>query len=174
MRRLSVTSVISFTALLISFASFFYSARTYYVSHRPYVGIVEVNVWNKPDPPLALGWTFVLKNVGSVPAKVRLEENNITVTTTKGPITVPGDELTGVFLMPGQTATISGYTSNSGGIAKVEDVLSGRNILEVSIRLLYESPGGFLATSEYYYRAKSRFQAKHIPPAFAMIWSEAN
>ncbi len=56
--------LISSLALAVSAGSFIYTIRTYAVSHRPYLGVVDGPFQFVENPPRAMTWKFVVKNVG--------------------------------------------------------------------------------------------------------------
>src|SRR5438105_2087572 len=101
----AVLSVVSFGVAAVSLV---YTIRTYNLSHRPYVGVVRI----EPGPDLPgrnhISWRLVLKNTGSVPARVAVDENQISVTTDKRTTILPNTEETGkpAVLMPGQEAVL--------------------------------------------------------------------
>lgn len=106
--------IISFLAFGVSLVGLIYTARTYAVSHRPYLGIVDMPFQLVENPPRAIIWKMVVKNVGSVPGFMVVQENSARLTTPAGTSTLGSlgaIERTGTLVMPGQTVELLGqYT----------------------------------------------------------------
>jgi len=170
------SGVLSIVSVVIALSSAFYAMRTYAVTHRPYVGIIAVNYRLIGNPPTGMLWSFDLKNVGSVPALVKVEENR-TYLTTDGQ-TIPGVMLPGpgteMIYMPGQLVNVHGQFLQIEETPRFQDVLSGRTTLDVNLRLSYESPGPFWWNNKYHYAARTRFVTGFNPPVFTMVSSDAN
>ncbi len=175
-KLLTPSCVTALIALTISVLSSWYTATTYAVSYRPYIGIIEQDYKLLGDPPSAMTWRFVLSNAGSIPAWVTVEKNESVITTGGQTITLPtlGELRGGILLLPDQTADLQGQFADVNDQVDVADVLSGRSILEIDIQLSYSSPGAFGFRKHYYYRVHNRFRTSVLPPSFIMTSAEAN
>ncbi len=112
---------IAIASLLISFFSFLFTMRTYVMAHRPYLGITVQNYRSVGDPPSRFEWRFVVKNTGSLPAWGKIEEYQVFL-TTEGRTTalpVPDQPDIGIFLMPDDTADITGQLSDFRSMARL-------------------------------------------------------
>lgn len=161
------TWILPVVATIISVGSFIYTMRTYRVTHRPYIGGIEWTPHLIGDPPTRMLWWVTLKNVGSVPAWLKVEENKATLTSEGQTTPLPmatGHGGGGIYLMPGQTSPLHGGFSDTAGRAMVRDVLSGRVVLEVSIRLSYESSGALWWKDKYHYAITNRYRSDITPP----------
>lgn len=174
-----MSDVLSILALLVSLATFVYVARTYAVQYRPYVGIVGIEHELIGDPPTMLRWRCVVKNVGSIPAWVYLEEYQAIFTATGGVATSKRpimDENLGhvVFLMPEHPFNINGMVRDAEGYPVIRDLLvDGGPTLDISVRLTYESRGILWGKKKYTYEARNRF-AVGTKPGFFMVSARAN
>jgi len=171
----TASTVLSVLSFIIAMGSFLYTMRTYAVTHRPYVGVVSHDYRVLGDPPTAMVWRFVLKNVGGLPAWVAVEENQAFVTTDgqRSALPILGRSPGGIYLMPGQTADLGGQFSDAGGLARVSEVFSGRTELEARIRLAYEA-SALWWRNRYYYRVANTFRVHPLPAAFTMTEATAN
>ena len=121
--------VLASLSLLVSVGGLLYRIRTYASSRRPYIGVVDSAFQLVENPPRAIVWKLVLKNVGTIPASVKIEENRATLTTPEGVSPLPslgaiGDTRT--YLMPDQTIDLLGqYTEVGGPIQDAADVGMG-------------------------------------------------
>lgn len=174
--RVTLTGVLAVTSAVISVSSFTYTLRTYAVTHRPYVGVYEVNYQLLGTPSTGMSRAFVLKNVGSVPAWLSVDENSATVRAGGQTRTLPilGEPGGRMFLMPGQTANLNGHFTDASGIVLTSDVLSGKTTIDVTIHLSYEASGALWWKNAYYYRSINRFTTDSGPPAFVNRFTEAN
>lgn len=163
-------------SLVISLWALSYTWRTYALTHRPYVGVVQEEYKLSGDPPTKMVWRFVLKNTGSLPAWVTLAEHETTVTTEGRLKFLPREPFTGGrLLMPGQSADLGSQLTASPEYGTVRDILSGRTTLEVHLRLTYESRGQLFWNSKYRYFMRSYFKATNIvSPSFVMISADAD
>jgi hypothetical protein len=174
---LATPLLISVTSLVISIGGLIYTVRTYSVSHRPYLGIVESGFQLVENPPRAITWKLIVKNTGSQPATLRIDENKATLTTPSGVSTLPtlgdvGDTVG--YLMPGQTIELLGQYSDVGGSVKMEEILNGSVLLDVYTRLSYTG-AGVIGSNRYFYYSQTRFHAvKGVSPGFATFKAEGN
>jgi len=142
-----MSEFLSILALVVSILTFLYVARTHAVKYRPYIGIVAIQTKARRDvSPNRIEWVCDVKNAGSVPAWVYVDEHRTALTTEGGPTIGEPIQEAGLvmFLMPEQTFTIDGQVSDpdyKGG--PVRDVLGGATTLDVIVRLTYESRGLF-------------------------------
>jgi hypothetical protein len=171
-RSLSFSGVLSVLSITIALLSFVYTMRTFAVTHRPYVGVLGVQVASSPT---TLSWKFVLKNTGSVPARVRYERNETTVTTNGRTVRLPvrGDPSWYGILMPGVETEAVGRV-NDGEHVSLGDIHSGRTTLEVDLVVRYEETGALLWTTQYRYAVKQRFRPTLDPPTFMTLSGEAD
>jgi hypothetical protein len=169
--------LISTLALIISVGGFLYTIRTYSVSHRPYLGIVESNFQLVENPPRAIIWKFIVKNTGSQPTVLHVDESKGTLTTTSGVSTLPtlGDIGNAVsYVMPGQTIELIGQYTEVGGPVKMEEILNGSVLLDVYTRLSYTSEGA-LGNKKYTYSSQIRFHTvKGVAPGFTTVKAEGD
>ena len=168
---------ISTMSLLISIGGFLYTIRTYSVSHRPYIGVVDSTFQLVENPPRAVVWKFVLKNVGSQPAVLSTNENKGTLTTPSGVTTLPslgdiGETVT--YVMPGQTLELLGQYNEVGGPVRIEEIMNGAVLLDIFIRISYSSEGA-ISRKNYSYSTQIRFHAvKGVAPGFATVRAEGD
>ncbi len=168
-----MSAILSILALFISGGTFYYVAKTYSVQYRPYIGIIKIEHELTGDPPTTIRWVCALKNKGSIPAWVTLDEHVITLTTDGVEENVPIiTEARGrvQFIMPEQTFYIEGLMSDTEGRASVRDLLDGRTTLDVTVRLSYESRGILYFKNKYTYAARSRLAGR----GFFMVSAEAD
>jgi hypothetical protein len=172
-----VPLVISCCALLVSLIGLLYTARNYAASHRPYIGVVDTPFHLGENPPRAIVWKVVVKNVGTVPGFVVIAENTATLSNHAGSSMLPSLGAfgkTGTLLMPGQIVELLGQYSEVGGPVPMADILSGQATLELAIRMTYEF-SSWLWPSKREYAATLRFHVvKGVEPGFAMIGASAN
>src|SRR5438105_15446781 len=77
-------TVVASASLAVSLLSLFYTARTFALNHRPYVGVIEQAFQLVGEPPTAMVWRVVLKNVGTLPTWVTVTENRTVITPADG------------------------------------------------------------------------------------------
>jgi hypothetical protein len=168
MKPLDMLTVIS---LVVAILSFLYTARTFTLTNRAYVGVIEHDYQIYGEPPTAMTWRFVMKNVGTAPTWVTVKAHFGTVIDSTGVArTLPlfGEPMGGIYMMPGQTADLTSQLSDAGGNARVVDILAGRTKLRVEIRLSYDSPSAFGFGRTHKYEATSEFRVNPTPPRFVM------
>lgn len=168
---------ISTMSLLISIGGFLYTIRTYSVSHRPYVGVVDSTFQLVENPPRAVVWKFILKNVGAQPAVLSISEHKGTLTTPSGVITLPSLGAIGEtvsYVMPGQTLELLGQYTEVGGPVRTEEIMNGSVLLDIYIRLSYSSEGA-IWRKNYSYSTQIRFHTvKGVAPGFATVKAEGD
>ena len=143
--------------------------------HRPFVGVTIQQYRTEGTPPSLFDWKFVLKNSGSLPAWGRVEELHVLVTQAAQAHDVANPSpFNKFFLMPQETADITGRVVDPPGQQLVSEILAGRSQLTVSIRVAYEPGGGLWWKSHYYYLLRSGFTTQAYPPGFTIISAEAN
>jgi len=169
--------IISLLAFLVSLLGLAYTARTYAVSHRPYLGIVDMPFQLVENPPRAIVWKMVVKNVGSLPAFMTVQENSARLATPAGTSTLASLGAigrAGTMVMPGQTVDLLGQYTEVGGPVPMSDILSGTAALNITVRLTYEFPS-WLRAGRRYYNADVLFHVvEGVAPGFTMISAEAN
>ncbi len=169
--------IISATSLIISVGGFLYTIRTYSVSHRPYLGVVDSSFQLIENPPRAIVWKFIVKNTGSQPGVLHIDESKGTLTTPSGVSTLPtlgsiGDTVS--YVMPGQTVELLGQYTEVGGPVKMEEILNGSVLLDIYIRLSYTSEGA-IGSKRYSYSSQIRFHTvKGVAPGFATVKAEGD
>lgn len=169
--------LIATTSLLISIGGYLYTMRTYSVSHRPYLGVVDTSFQLVENPPRAVVWKFIVKNVGSQPAALSINENKSTLTTPGGVTTLPSLGAIGEtvsYVMPGQTVELFGQYTEEGGVVKMEEIMNGSVLLDIYIRLSYSSEGA-IWRKNYSYSSQIRFHTvKGVAPGFASVKAEGD
>lgn len=169
--------VISSLALLLSGGSLFYTIRLFTVTQRPYVGVTEVQHQFVENPPRAMLWKAVVKNVGALPGNVRVDENTATITTHAGVTTLSslgGIGRTMTFLMPGQTIDLIGQYSEVGSPTKMSELLNGSATLDLKVRLSYDNPGWFFGRTRHYSTSIRFHVTPGVMPGFAMVSAESD
>jgi hypothetical protein len=172
--RPTFTGVLATLSFVISVGTFLYTMQTFAVAHRPYVGVVRY----EPGPvigPNSVSWQFVLKNTGDIPARVLIEDNRITVTAGVRTFKVPLSEERGklALLMPGQEAMLRGAVTDTPDY-NVGDILHGRSVLDVLIRVTYEPSGAiWWPRPRYGYAVQHRLTPGN-PPVLTMVWGDAD
>ena len=169
--------VFSAFALIISTGGLLYTVRTYSVTHRPYLGIVDGNYQLLENPPRAIIWKFIIKNVGTQPAVLKIEQNKTTITTPSGVMTLPtlGDiGETVSYVMPGQTVHLLGQYSEVNNPTRMDEIINGSAVLDTYINLSYFSEGAF-GTKNYNYSTQFRFHSvRGVEPGFSTVKAEGN
>jgi hypothetical protein len=163
-------------ALAVSAASLWFTARSFYVTQRPYIGIVEQRYNLLGNPPSGMAWAFVLSNVGSRPAWVRVEEHRTSVTRGGKTVDLPllGPPGGGIYLMPGQKAPLNGQFSDANGAVTVQEVLLGTAKLRSTIRISYAGESPFIGERKFTYFAVSEFRHYVMPQGFYMVEGRGN
>ncbi len=173
-----MSELLSILALVVSILTFFYVARTHAVKYRPYIGIVAIQTKARHGlAPDRIEWVCDVKNAGSVPAWVNVDEHRPTLTTEGETTTVEPIQEAGLvmFLMPEQTFTIDGQVSYPDyGRGTVRDVLGGATTLDVIVGLTYESRGLFGMKSRYTYKVTNRFVEESTGPTFVVVSADAD
>jgi hypothetical protein len=159
-------------SVVISLVALLFSAETYYVRYRPFVGVIRNEthvVQNDKGEIVGMAWSFVLKNTGAVPALVTLEKNLCQFTTGDRRVDLPviGEPRGQIILMPDQEANVPAGFPDSGDY-KAQDVLSGKTILTVEVELSYTAIGWWWWKRTFIYRFKNRFRHDYFPQAFIM------
>ena len=170
--RIALRSILTWAPILISLIALLFTAQTYYVAHRPYVGVVEVHHQVHRDDknqPTAMSWQFVIKNTGASPALVTTEQRSQLIKGERR-VTLPviGPPHGSILLMPNQTANISGGFPNTGGLGTVGEVLNGQTLLTVGIDMSYTAVGWWWWRNTFVYRLRARFMPESAPPGFGM------
>ena len=115
----SIAIWIAVGSLLISLGSAYYSARTYHLTYRPYVGVVNVPYAFAGAPPTGIAWRVLLKNTGTLPARVHIKLNQFEVELPgqplyrSDPVMETDDTL---VLMPGTDVGLPGQIGTSSPI----------------------------------------------------------
>lgn len=83
----------------------------------------------------------MLKNVGTIPASVTIEENRATLTTPEGvsplqSLGAIGDTRT--YLMPDQTIDLLGQYTEVGGPIQMRQMLEGIVVLDLHVSVSYQ------------------------------------
>ncbi|MGD0267111.1 MAG: hypothetical protein ABSD47_19505 [Candidatus Methylomirabilota bacterium] len=171
--------ILPWVPILISLVAVFFTARTYYVALRPYVGVVNIDYQvsrNDKAEPAGMSWQFVMKNTGAAPAFVTVEKDFCQLIQGERSVILPviGPPQGSILLMPNQTANITGGFSDTVGSAMVGQVLSGKALLTVDIGLSYRPIGWWWWRNTFVYRVKTRFRHDYVPPGFVMESGSAN
>lgn len=173
----SLPLLIAALSLLLSIAGLVYTSRTFSITHRPYLGVIDVHFQLLETPPTVIAWQFVVKNVGDQPATMRIEKNVATLTSQHGATALPlvgsGEDQIH-YVMPGQTVELFGQYSEVDKPIKMTDILNGAARLEVFINLTYSGEGA-IGRKSYYYSSHFRFETpKGFPSVFSTIKAEGN
>lgn len=173
-----VPVIISALALVISTGGLLYTIRTYTVSNRPYLGVTDSNFQLVEDPPRAIVWKFTVKNVGSQPAVLKIEEHKTTLTAPSGdqlPLPLVGSTGETVsYVMPNQAVELTGFYSEVNSPVRMEEILNGSAFLDTYIKLSYSSEGA-LGRNQYSYSTQIRFYTvKGVAPGFSTVKAEGN
>jgi hypothetical protein len=166
--KVVLAAIVGILPLAISIGSFVYTMRTYTITHRPYIGIMQVDF--RPEMAAQgaterLRWNIQVKNAGSLPGWMPVEKREVTVTVGEEVVPVPLKRIepeAGIFLMPGGVGVLSGdFPENE--IVPIRRVLEGQAVLRDQIRIVYEPSGAMWWKPQYYYEATLRFIAGHSP-----------
>jgi hypothetical protein len=171
-------AALSVVSLGVALMSLVYTIRTYNLSYRPYVGVVRTEPGHNVPGQSHITWRLVLKNTGSVPALVAVEENRISVTTDKRTTILPNTEDMGkpAVLMPGQEAVLPSGVVDSTEF-KIADLLAGQSVLEVRMRIVYEPSGARWWRDKYHYAVHYRlhpFPQSPASSALTMVGGDAD
>jgi len=169
--------IISALALTISTLGLLYTIRTYSVTQRPFLGVTDSSFQLVENPPRAVVWKFIVKNVGTKPAVLKIEENRATLTTPNGVSSLPSLGAIGEtvsYVMPGQTIDLLGQYSEVNQQVRMEEILNGAAVLDMYIKLSYSGEGA-IGRNNYYYSTQIRFHAaKGVAPGFSPVKAEGN
>jgi hypothetical protein len=141
--------LVSIAALCLSIISIFFAAKTYLLTWRPYVGVVEQGcaVATAPD---RLVCRLGIKDVGSIPAYLHVDllqwEFAEGGTLNRMTDTEPRDNL---LIMPGEGRNIAAQIPKSS--AKFDSVLAIP--VRLNLRLTYSSDGLLFQKTVYHYVA---------------------
>lgn len=169
--------LISTFSLLISLGGFLYTVRSFSVTHRPYLGVVDSQYQLVETPPRAIVWKLILKNTGSKPAILKIDEykatlskqNKITILPSLGSLS---DTIS--YVMPGESIVLLGQYTEVGGVVKMEEILNGSIFLDINMKLSYSGKNA-TGKSKYYYSSQIRFHAiEGFPASFATVKAEGN
>jgi hypothetical protein len=162
---------LSIGSAIISVISVFLAERSYEITHRPFIGIVEATPTqlNKDGQPVVVSWQVTLKNAGSIPGIIYNHTNAIRITengqTRFGDLY--GEANKTIFLLPQGISYISGSASND----QVQKVIKGDAKLEQIIHLDYQY-SGLLWTIKRYYEARLEMSAlPNQPLQFSLMES---
>ncbi len=164
-----MAEVFSILALLVSLGTFAYVARTYAVHYRPYVAIFMFGHNVEGNPPTRMRWRCDIKNAGSIPAGIEVEECSQIVTKQGQTHTVPVTILGKIYLIPQQMYEIPGVVEG----AILPEVLSGTAKFEVHMKLNYEQPGWW-GKKKYSYTSTSQFLSSEKDSCFVAVSANAN
>ena len=163
-------NVLSLLAIVISFVTFLYVAKTYAAHYRPYIGVVNFKYTLEGNPPTLMYWRCGIKNVGAVPAWIEMEESSVIVTMQgQTPTTVPVTTFGKIYLVPEQITYIRGRIDG----ATLQGVLNGTRTLEVRVKLNYEQLGR-LWKKKYHYTSTSQFVSSAKLSGFVFVSTDAN
>jgi hypothetical protein len=167
---------LSICALLVSAIGLVYTARTYAVSHRPYIGIVEIPFQLVEGPPRGITWHVVIKNVGNLPGFLTVDEYSVTLTSSAGFSSLPvhGVGRVRTLLMPGATTHLLGQYMEGGGPVLMNDILGGSATMNVTVKLSYDFPSWLWSDQRYYVSSIRFLVVKGFAPFFSIISAEAN
>jgi hypothetical protein len=162
--QLVLAAIVGLLPLTISLGSFVYTMRTYTITHRPYIGITQVDY--RPDTGAQgaierLRWHIQVKNTGSLPGWMHVETHEVTVTMGAEvmPVPLPQPEPEArVFLMPGEVGILYGEFPDNASIP-IRHVLAGQAVLRDKVRFVYEPSAAMWWKPQFYYEATLRFLA---------------
>lgn len=170
--------IVSVISVLISIMSASYAIRSFYVTQRGYVGIVQQGCSLAGTPPDSLLCNFTVKNVGSLPASISVKPLELQLlkgsdlyTVTMGPQTEKS------LLMPSQQTVLSlrfqrGNESQLPGIS-FADILEGRAVAKPKVRIDYSS-AGVVFENVYWYEAEFQFTTTRSQPEFLTLYARGN
>ena len=150
-------------ALVVSLANLAYTARTFWVSRRAYIGLVETDVWVNQfvlngAPLKRLEWNLRFRNTGKSPARFEIEKNVTTIAYGGQTQVIEGPQQSADILVPGQARQISGWFGRPAFVTassspNADDLIAGRAQLTVEFRVRYESEGALFGTNAFFYDA---------------------
>src|SRR5712692_4996668 len=99
-------TAISILSLAVSTIAVGLTARTFTLTQRPYVGVVEAKLTRSQDGSPAFEYEVIIKNVGALPARVSIDQHSSRFTTADGTVVPlaknpPADRITTTIVMPG-------------------------------------------------------------------------
>jgi len=176
--RSPMGQTLAITALVISVISATYNVVTFYVAHRPYVGVMEEEITPEGTPIQEIKLRFILRNVGAIPAWTRFETSELdifdikspsgrTVTikpnsnSTKSPLVMPGVPIEQDFNLTAED--LSKYKIELGDILAPD-----RLKVTFKVRVTYSAPG-VVFRNHYWYLAEMQYN-----PAVATKFSFVN
>lgn len=170
--------IISALALLASGGVLLYTARTYAAAHRPYIGIISIPFQLVEDPPRAIVWKVIIKNVGSLPGFLKMLENSACLTTAtltydldSVPVATKQDRS---LLMPGEIAELPGQYNDYGAPVQMADILSGNASIRITLRFSYTTVTRFWPARRYFNAEIHFATVKGFEPGFHIMSVDAN
>jgi len=138
---------IAFLSLVVSIGSFYYTARTFAVSYRPYLGVSGEKTEYFGSPPNALQWSMQITNVGTIPAVIKVEQFHPYVRIGSEIRDLPTLPTKPSLIIPGEVTSFRGLLADanpgeSGGVS-VDQLRTMQATFEVELRLSYEAPESF-------------------------------
>lgn len=166
---LELPNILSFLALLISFGTFLYVAKTYTAHYRPYIAVVDFKHRLEGNPPTLMNWHCGIKNVGSIPAWIEMTESSVTYTTQGQTQTTPVGTLGKLYLAPDQLTHIDAQIP----APHLNAILNGTTTFQVHVKLTYEQLGGWWK-KKYHYASVTQFLSRGALSAFVQVSTDTN
>ena len=170
---------LSLAALVISASGFMLAVRTYSVSHRPYLGVVEARsqfVRDASNQNTGVSWVIILENGGSIPAHVNRQQIGARVTMGEMVFALPQRTMGGHaertgLIMPKRTFEYTGRFDGGGNGPTLSQVLDGSARLLWVIVLEYSSPSwlGWRWPSRYTYSTELEFEVRSTGLGWAPV-----
>lgn len=169
---------IAFLSLVVSIGSFYYTARTFAVSYRPYLGVSGEKAEYFGSPPNALQWSMQITNVGTIPAVMKVEQFHPYVRIGSEIRDLPTLPTKPSLIIPGEVTSFGGLLADanpgeSGGVS-VDQLRTMQATFEVELKLSYEAPGVVLGRRRYFLHYRAQFLPASAPPSFRMLESSGN
>lgn len=170
---------LTLAAFVVSLVSLFVSARIYFLSERPYLGITKIQeTFESGDysSPGRIRWTLSLKNTGKQPVVGRVVKRKVTVTHDRGVFTVPLKWIPeGTFsAMPGGEVTLHGDISENEHVP-LALIKAGKASITDVIRVSYEpTNAAAIWKSQYFYEATLQYVGAPGPAYFTFTGIDAD
>jgi len=164
-------------AFFISALTLLVTLWTYWLSQRPYIGLVDQPLAELGNPADHFGWRFFISNSGTIPAAVTVNQRAFLIRNgARQEIAMGSRGTSQLILMPGQRIEIPGAAQEVPPTPALTDLAYGRLGLEVEHRIDYRGTpdNGWPMKSQYFYSSVWRFEPTSAPSSFVMVRGEAN
>ena len=174
--KITLAGVGIVVSLVLGVANLIFSLSTFEPTHRPYIGISEAWI-ERAGQSLKdeLVWVVRIKNVGSIPATVRVTKIDYAIPLPANRFNVAGgSELENrYYILPNATVLLSEKYISNAGPASVEEILNSSVPFRVHLELSYENKG-FLWLAKHTYSAELKVAGGVREPSLTFVTAEGD